>query len=210
MIYKAGTSQKPGSLNRKEKRGQTANVWGERTAFCLSNTKAVWFSFNLALSKDAPLYLCSPFSSSSVFFSPAQKHTLGCSLTALHPLLFIIQLSVQLSWWFTSTDHSSEKHRGEKTTEKKPGCLAPSFSRVGEWRTVLYMEAAASPAREADLDTLLMEAFAPMWCKTASGKWRAMADRSIMILDSPLKTSHTEKGFSQRALSHHLEALWRH
>ena len=166
------------------------------------------------MSKDAHslLYLCSSLLFLLVcFFLLCRKNKhLDAALLVCIPCFFLIQLSVQLSyyWWVTLTDHSSEKHRGGKET----GCLASSNCLIfKEWENgVLYMEAAASPVREADLDTLVMEAFALMWCKVTSGKRRAMADRSITILDSSLKTSHTKKSFSRHALSHDLEALWQH
>lgn len=59
--------------------------------------------------------------------------------------------------------HFNGSLRGEKKGTHKNAWVSGSCLIFQEWENgVLYVEAAALPAREANLDTLLMEAFALM------------------------------------------------
>lgn len=148
MIYKADTSQWPRSLNRKEKRGQTANVWGTRPSVCRTQSQSgsvlIWQWAKMHIS---PLFLCSsPFLPLPLFFFSAQKQTLGCSLSPLQPRFPAFHNSIISTIELLLMIHFNRSVRGEKHKKKCLGVWQPPhFLRVGEWRTVRGGSCISSP-----------------------------------------------------------------
>lgn len=135
MIYKVDKSQRLHRLVEKEKREQVANVWGTRPSVCQTQ-KPVWFSFNLAMSKDARSLLF-PSSSFSFLFVSFLFPRNPDSLPALRKLI-ISTIEQLLVIHFPSSLI--------RKTQKAWVCDAwqpPGLSRVGE----LYVEASAPSDR---------------------------------------------------------------